>query len=296
MSVRGGGGDGLFRVGVDAGGTKVRAVLARRLEHELQILGRGTAGSANPRQVGLTQAHAEIRAAIEAAFRVAGLEPAPERCLVHVGSAGLATAEDVIAFESQHPYARLEAQSDATLALSAYFAGDPGVLLIVGTGCIALARGSDGKLYRRMGWGFPLEVGGGAWLGLEALRLALGDLEAHRDSELARRLKAEFDSPRGVMEWIRGKSSGDYARFARWVFEVADARCRGLLERWSDIAQRLVAELQGESGAAQVGVWGGLRKRLLERVKLEGYTEPKREPLEQALILADRLIGSASTS
>ena len=290
MSARGEGKDGLFRVGVDAGGTKVHAVLARRLGGELQILGKGTAGSANPRQVGLAQAHAELRAAIEAAFGAAGIAPAPERCLVHIGSAGLATPEDVIAFESfEHPYARLEAQSDATLALAAYFAGHPGVLLIVGTGCIALARGLDGKLYRRMGWGFPLEVGGGAWLGLEALRLALGDLEGHRHTELARRLKAELESPRGVMEWIRGKSSGDYACFARWVFEVEDDRCRGLLEQWSGIAHRLVAELRVESGAAQVGVWGGLREQLLGRLALVGYVEPKREPLEQALILADEL-------
>lgn len=280
----------LYRVGIDAGGTKVRAVLARKLEPGLEILGEGTAGSANPRQVGLAQAHLELRTAIESAFGAAGLEPDLERCLVHVGAAGLATSEDMIAFESfAHPYARLEAQSDATLALSAYFAGEPGVLLIVGTGCIAVARSADGKLYRRMGWGFPLEVGGGAWLGLEALRLALGDLEAHRDTELAGRLKAELESPRGVMEWIRGKSSGDYARFARWVFEMEDARCRGLLEQWSNIAQTLITELRGESGTAQVGIWGGLREPLLERVKLEGYTEPQREPLEQALILADAL-------
>lgn len=282
--------EGLFRVGADAGGTRVRAALAQRGAQGLRVLAQGTAGSANPRQTGVARAHAELRAAIGRAFEAAGLEPAFEHCAVHVGVAGLATPEDVAAFEGfEHPYARLEAQSDATLALQAYFAGGPGVLLIVGTGCIALARDPEGRLHRRMGWGFPLEVGGGAWLGLEVLRQALDDLEAQRATGLAQRLRAEFGDPRGAMEWIRGKGPAEYARFAHWAFATTDAACEGLLRTWSTIAQGLVAELRAKSGVEPVGVWGGLRQRLLERTKLGGYVEPRRRPLEQALILADLL-------
>jgi glucosamine kinase len=281
----------LYRVGVDAGGSRVRALLAQRAAEGLKVLGRGTAGSANPRQVGLEAAHRELRLAIEAAFREAGLEPDLAGCAVHAGVAGLATPEDLRAFEGfPHPYARLEAQSDATLALSAYFAGGPGVLLIVGTGCIALARGPDGRLYRRMGWGFPLEQGGGSWLGLEALRLALSDWENAQPSPLAHKAQERFSSPREAIEWARGQGAGGYGQFAPWVFEAtSDPRAATLLREWHALGCRLVRELQAESGAGSAGVWGGLSERFLELGSLEGYQPPKRGPLEQALRLADRL-------
>ncbi|PZA06747.1 MULTISPECIES: BadF/BadG/BcrA/BcrD ATPase family protein [unclassified Meiothermus] len=282
----------LYRVGVDAGGTAVRAVLARKGPEGLEVLGRGTAGSANPRQVGLEAAHRELRAAIEAAFREAGLEPELAGCAVHAGVAGLATPEDLWAFEGfPHPYARLEAQSDATLTLSAYFAGEPGVLLVVGTGCIALARGPDGRLYRRMGWGFPLEQGGGSWLGLEVLRLALSDWENAQPSPLAEKAREHFSSVREAIEWARGQGAGGYGQFAPWVFAAAatDPRAARLLREWHDLGLRLVRELQAESGAGSAGVWGGLGERFLRLGQPAHYRPPRRGPLEQALLLADRL-------
>lgn len=281
----------LYRVGVDAGGTTARAVLARKGPEGLEALGKGAAGSANPRQVGLEAAHRELRAAIEAAFREAGLEPDLASCAVHAGVAGLATPEDVRAFEGfAHPYARLEAQSDATLTLSAYFAAEPGVLLVVGTGCIALARGPDGRLHRRMGWGFPLEQGGGAWLGLEALRLALTDWENGQPSPLAQKAQERFSSIREAIEWARGQGAGGYGWFAPWLFEAADdPRAATLLHEWHELGSRLVRELQAESGVQAVGVWGGLSGRFLQLGRLEHYQPPRREPLEQALLLADRL-------
>ncbi|WP_027894030.1 BadF/BadG/BcrA/BcrD ATPase family protein [Calidithermus chliarophilus] len=281
----------LYRVGVDAGGTAVRAVLARRGPEGLEALGKGAAGSANPRQVGLEAAHRELRAAIEAAFREAGLEPGLAGCAVHAGVAGLATPEDVRAFEGfPHPYARLEAQSDAALTLGAYFAGEPGVLLVVGTGCVALARGPDGRLCRRMGWGFPLEQGGGSWLGLEALRLALADWEDAQPSPLAEKARERFSSVREAIEWARGQGAGGYGQFAPWAFEAAeDPRAAALLREWHALGSRLVRELQAESGAGSAGVWGGLSERFLELGRPEGYRPPRRGPLEQALLLADRL-------
>jgi glucosamine kinase len=282
----------LYRVGVDAGGTRVRALLARKGSEGLERLGTGKAGSANPRQVGLEAAHRELRAAIEAAFREAGLEPDLANCAVHAGVAGLATPEDVRAFEGfAHPYARLETQSDATLTLSAYFAGEPGVLLIMGTGCIALAQGTEGRLHRRMGWGFPLEQGGGSWLGLEALRLALTDWENGQPSPLARKAQERFSSPREAIEWARGQSAGGYGQLAPWAFATAatDPRAAALLREWHGLGSRLLRELQAESGVQAVGVWGGLSEGFLQLGRPEGYRAPRREPLEQALLLADRL-------
>ena len=52
--------------------------------------------------------------------------------------------------------------------------GEPGVVLIVGTGVVALAIGADGALRTADGWGPWLgDEGGGAWIGAAGLRAAL---------------------------------------------------------------------------------------------------------------------------
>lgn len=257
------------------------------------MLGEGVAGSANPRQVGLEAARAALEAAVRRAFAAAGLPFEPARVSLHAGVAGLATEADIAAFTAPpHPYAALSAEGDSTLTLRAFFGGEPGVLLMLGTGCIALARARDGRLLRRNGWGFPLERGGGADLGLEALRLGLAAWENGEDTPLAARLRAEFESPRAVMDWARGKASGDYARFAPLLLEAhaaGDAGAAAVLENWAALCRRLVAELRAESAAVQVGVWGGLAPALLRLTELEGRIEPRMGPLEAAVLEAERL-------
>lgn len=276
----------MFAVGVDAGGTSCKALLAQQ-QGDWVVIGQGVGGSANMRQVGLENAHNAMRQAIEGAFGHAGLTPRLEDCHVYAGVAGLATPQDQSVFEGwAHPYASLSARSDAVLALDAYFAGAPGVLVIVGTGCIGLARSSQGELFRRMGWGFPLEQGGGAWLGLEVLRIAMGDLENHRPSGLARRLAAELANPRGVMEWIRGKAAGDYARFAPWVFEMSDARLLRLQQDWLGVLQSIYSNLSHESGAVAVGLWGGLADKAHTLWQPGRWQPPQHPPLQWALVQA----------
>ena len=52
--------------------------------------------------------------------------------------------------------------------------GEPGVVLIAGTGVVALAIGADGALRTADGWGPWLgDEGGGAWIGAAGLRTAL---------------------------------------------------------------------------------------------------------------------------
>jgi N-acetylglucosamine kinase-like BadF-type ATPase len=69
MSDLTGGSAGELVIGVDGGGTKTTAWLAS-LEGEATSAarGRGTSGPGNPRAVGFDIAHANIEAAIDAAF------------------------------------------------------------------------------------------------------------------------------------------------------------------------------------------------------------------------------------
>lgn len=66
---------------------------------------------------------------------------------------------------------RLLVVHDAEIALEASFEGESGIMVIAGTGSIALARTESGAVQRAGGWGYLLgDEGSGYALGLHALR------------------------------------------------------------------------------------------------------------------------------
>jgi len=72
------------------------------------------------------------------------------------------------------PQAQVFVETDAFITYMGAIGPRPGILLIAGTGSIALARRSDGTMIRAGGWG-PVfgDEGGGFWIGREAIRCAL---------------------------------------------------------------------------------------------------------------------------
>ncbi|AFZ67306.1 N-acetylglucosamine kinase [Deinococcus peraridilitoris] len=275
-----------YAVGVDAGGTHTRALLTQHA----QVLGEGHAGGGNLRQVGPAQVMANLEKAVQNAFERANLPASLSECAVHAGVAGLATPEDERALQDTgHPFGQLQVQSDALLTLGAYFAGEGGALLLVGTGCIALARNAQGDVLRRMGWGFPLEQGGGGDLGLQALRLGLRDWENSRVSALSTLLQRRFTSAREVLEWSRGRAAGDYAQFAPLLFEAAtagDQHAQRAVTEWRDLCQELLEEVTRDSKTELVGTWGGLATQLDWPEREPQWRAARCSPLQWAAALA----------
>jgi N-acetylmuramic acid 6-phosphate etherase len=154
---------GAVILAVDLGKTHCRAAAGgRRAE------GAGAPGLAAP---------GGVRAAAAAILAVAReLGPAPE---VVVGAAGALAAPDAAralgdVLLAAMPAERVIVTSDAVIAHAGALAGQPGVVLIVGTGVVALAIGADGALRTADGWGPWLgDEGGGAWIGAAGLRAAL---------------------------------------------------------------------------------------------------------------------------
>ena len=148
---------------VDLGKTSCRAAAAgRRAE------GPGAPGLAAP---------GGVRAAEAAILAVAGeFGPLDE---VIVGAAGALAAPGAARALGAALLASLRAErvavtSDAVIAHAGALNGQPGVVLIVGTGVVALAIGPDGALRTVDGWGPWLgDEGGGAWIGAAGLRAAL---------------------------------------------------------------------------------------------------------------------------
>ncbi|MFE9690776.1 N-acetylglucosamine kinase [Micromonospora sp. NPDC005806] len=183
-------------VGLDVGGTSTRAAAVRL---DGVRLGTGRAGGGNPTSHGAERAAGELLAALRAAL--ADVDPAR----VRAGTIGLAGAGRLLA-DPQGRAAFDRAWSDAGLrcpyavhgdALVAYASGTAapdGTVLIAGTGAIA-AQVRDLRLDRVAGGhGWLLgDAGSGFWLGREAVRRLLSDLDrGAAPSELARRILAEL--------------------------------------------------------------------------------------------------------
>ncbi|MER7457412.1 BadF/BadG/BcrA/BcrD ATPase family protein [Micromonospora sp. NPDC126480] len=174
---------GTVVLGLDIGGTSTRATA---LSLNGQRLGTGRAGGGNPTSHGAEAAARELHAALRAAL--ADVDPARVRAGV-IGLAGaarlLADPAGRAAFDRawhdaglRCPYA---VHGDALVAYASGTAAPDGTVLIAGTGAIAaqvhglrLDRVADGH-----GWLLG-DAGSGFWLGREAVRRLLADLDAGR--------------------------------------------------------------------------------------------------------------------
>lgn len=75
--------------------------------------------------------------------------------------------------------------SDAEIALEGAFNGKSGIITIVGTGSIALAKNSKGKLMRCGGWGIEMDdEGSGAWIGREGLTAIFRAVDGRGDKTI----------------------------------------------------------------------------------------------------------------
>jgi N-acetylmuramic acid 6-phosphate etherase len=177
---------GAVILAVDLGKTSCRAAAAgRRAE------GAGAPGLAAPDGVRAAQA------AILAVARELG--PVDE---VIVGAAGALATPDAARALGDALLVSLRAQrvavtSDAVIAHAGALDGQPGVVLIAGTGVVALAIAADGALRTADGWGPWLgDEGGGAWIGAAGLRAALRAQDGRGPSTtLLDAARARFGAP-----------------------------------------------------------------------------------------------------
>ncbi len=191
-------------VGIDAGGTKTVALLARA--DEGTILGQGIGGPGNIRAVGAERVTAALTMAIASAFAAAGL-PQTAVAAAAIGAAGAARPDDRAAVETCLRAALVAdhyaVTNDAAIALRAAVPSGPAVLLIAGTGSIGYGRTADGREVRTGGWGYLLDDAGSAYaIGLAGLSAVL---RAHDGRDPQTALSAsllaawELSAPEGII-------------------------------------------------------------------------------------------------
>lgn len=289
---------------VDGGGSKTRAWL----------VGTETPVSLNMVEVGPSNFGSVGPAGLAAVLRdlLTKLPKDASPQTIVLGLAGVGRTPEREAAEaaarSVFPSSELYVITDAELAYRGAFAGGKGgILLITGTGTIALYRTPLGHEFMRAGgWG-PLlgDEGGGAWMGREAIRHCL--LEWERDelsplhAAVLEHFEIELASQLLTKVYQQGMGPSEWAKLAPLVFKYAreDMGALRILNRAAIELVALAEHLQEtqlpEAKQVQLVVIGGIWEHryhmqplMEEEIRLRNLplviTEPAGGPLEGGMM------------
>jgi N-acetylglucosamine kinase-like BadF-type ATPase len=162
---------GRYFLGIDGGGTKTHAVIT---DASSRIIGEGFSGGANPLRAGLEEAVAHVDEAVADACAQAGIEPSEigSTCAAIAGinhPIHYHTMKDALD-EALH-IGGLDLVTDARAALEGALDGKPGVVVIAGTGSIAIGINDKGEQARAGGFGPTLsDEGSGHYIAQRALK------------------------------------------------------------------------------------------------------------------------------
>ncbi|MCE4558193.1 BadF/BadG/BcrA/BcrD ATPase family protein [Roseateles cellulosilyticus] len=203
-------------VGIDGGGTSTRALVS---DASGQVLGRGESGPSALNQ-GVDQAWRHIIEAIERA----GVPSLTLRdCALGMGLSGTGVPSQLQAFVAADPgAARFALITDGLAGLLGAHGGEPGALLISGTGSVAEALLPDGTRRLTGGWGWQIgDEGSGAWLGQQAMKLAHAAFDGRAPhGALADSVYAATGPTReDLLAFCARAGQSGYAGLARLVFE-----------------------------------------------------------------------------
>jgi glucosamine kinase len=160
-------------LGIDGGQSSTKALLA---DETGRVIGRGTGGPCN--HAGSAEGRAKFLNAVgeclRQAYREAGVNSEATRfASVCLGLSG--GSEDKEHFTRELIASdRYKLTHDAEIALLGGTAGEPGIIVIAGTGSIAFGRNAQMQTARAGGWGYIFgDEGGGFDLTKQALRRSL---------------------------------------------------------------------------------------------------------------------------
>jgi N-acetylglucosamine kinase-like BadF-type ATPase len=243
-------------LGVDGGGTKTRAVI---IDSRQRIVGEAVAGPSNPLRVGMMNAAAVIKEAVDKACAEAGVQRADIRA-AEVGLAGVRRGD--LRSRMREALSGLgirviEVVTDADIALFGATAGEPGVVVIAGTGSICCGTNARGQHFCSGGWG-PLagDEGSGSWIARRALQAVGRAADGRgRPTRLTETTLAYFNAQTmddlALALYAPSMTNERIAGLCRSVIEAAQAD--------DEVAREIVTAAGGELGTAAAAVIRKLR-------------------------------------
>ena len=169
-----------YFLGLDIGGTKTACALA----DEDRILARSRSGSAKILRVDKADAARHLQEALESASKESGV-PLRDVTASCIGTSGITVAAVRNWLREQMANSvsgTLTLVGDEVITLDAAFPGQPGVVVIAGTGSNVIGRGRSGWTTNAGGWGPALsDEGSGTVLCQQALRSVFRAIDAGDD-------------------------------------------------------------------------------------------------------------------
>jgi N-acetylglucosamine kinase-like BadF-type ATPase len=287
-----------YFLGIDGGQTATVALIG---DEAGRVVGVGDAGPC-------TDVKAAVNGSVAAACRAAGL--AVDHCFAaaYLGLSGGTEGREPLVRQVLQTQ-QLQLTHDAAIALDGALAGEPGIVVIAGTGSIAYGRDATGKTVRVGGWGYVFGDEGGAFdITRQALRAALRHEEGWGPRTALGPILLEAsgaDSMNQLMHWAYTVEFPKQ-RLAEWATLVDQAAAsgdalameilRGAGQQLAMIATAARRQLNGDM--LPVSYTGGVFQsaRVLETFQtfaaLDGTMEvmsPRHSPAAGALIGAYRL-------
>jgi N-acetylglucosamine kinase-like BadF-type ATPase len=261
-------------LGIDGGGTKTHAVITTA---SYKIIGEGFSGASNPVRVGFDLAVAHVSETVKQACEQAHLAPQD----IAAGCAAIAGISHPIHYHTMKKglvrrlgIDHLELVTDARAALEGALDGKSGVVLIAGTGSIAMGINDARAVERSGGWGPTLgDEGSGYDIARQALKAVAASFDGRAPrTVLTERLCRRFgitsakDLP-GVIYNNDAEESTEIASLARLVADAAaegDAVARAILAQagrdLGELAVSVIRKLGFESQTFRVAYVGSVFK------------------------------------
>jgi len=294
---------------VDGGGTKTRGWLIDRSE-----IGKASVGPLTTVDVGPSSFAAVGASGLSSALRELSSrlpdQAQPSDVVLGLAGVGRKPERDAALEVAQSVFSSSEVSviTDAELAYRGAFAdGRHGILIITGTGTIALYRAPISHEFTRAGgWGPMLgDEGSGAWLGREALRHCLLEWERDElsplhaavlealDIELASQILTKvYKENLGPSSWARlAPLVFKYAREDFGAFKIINRAAIELVALAGRIQETLLPEAQNVPVVVTGGLWEHryhLQPLMEEEIRLRNlplvFAEPAGGPMEGGLV------------
>ncbi|MCX8170934.1 MAG: hypothetical protein N3E47_03030 [Candidatus Bathyarchaeota archaeon] len=308
---------GILVLGVDGGATKTVCVIA---DENFRVVGVGKAGPCNYNVVGVENARRNVERAIETAYsgisdeRLRG-KIADVGCF---GIGGLTTQSDhelisskIVPSESARNRVIV---NDVVVAFYAVTGGEPGIVVVAGTGSIAYGMNKMGESMISGGWGWLIgDEGSAFYIARRALASASKAYDGRgRKTILVDMFREEFgvsDFKHIVPKIYHEVTSTNIASLSKIVFSAAmkgDKVAMGILRNAGEelgkaavaVARKLFAKdehiLIGVSGGvfrADLTVWRHFKKYVSERLPNAKFASPVGYPVIGALIMGYKILG-----
>lgn len=300
-----------YVIGVDGGGTKTLGAIA---DLEGKIISQSEVGSTNHHSNPIEVVRGNLNALISNLLSAANAQASDVPCIC-LGMAGVDRPEDRPLIEGIVaeflPQSRCVPVNDGVIALMGGALKPFGVIVISGTGSIAFGMNRAAERARAGGWGHILgDEGSGYQIALRALRAVCRAHDGRTGPTALREAilgHLNLDRPEQLLGWIKEiqASKAEIATLSRLVFEVAeggDLIATQILEQEADelaSAAEAVADKLfpgGETGWEVIVAGGNLRKNatffgmfqraIAERIPHTSVIQPRREPVEGAVLYA----------